>query len=101
MTAQSIITKVNISLYVTISTSLLSQKCPAADITPPTVPWVNILYCQCTFWQICRLFPFVFHKFSKLANFIQFVFGVFFAIKMSGKSGKFVIKSEESISRNI
>ena len=34
MTAQSIITKVNKSLYVTISTSLLSQKCPAADITP-------------------------------------------------------------------
>ena len=59
-----------------------------SDIRPPEI-------------EIELLFPFVFHKFSKLANFIQFVFGVFFAIKMSGKSGKFVIKSEESISRNI
>ena len=41
--AQSIITKVKRSSYVTIGTSLL-PKCPAADIIAPLAPWVNILY---------------------------------------------------------
>lgn len=41
--AQSIITKVKRSSYVTIGTSLL-PKCPAADIIAPSAPWVNILY---------------------------------------------------------
>lgn len=47
ITAQSIITNVNKSAYVTIGTSSLLLY-PVADIIAPSALLVSIFYCQCT-----------------------------------------------------